>query len=278
MARSNHRVYNIWNNMRHRCSNKKAKGYKHYGGRGIKVCERWNIFENFVLDMYPSFKEGLVLDRIDVNGNYELDNCRWVTPSKSSKNRRDKAEYQSDVDGVTWEKNSKKWKATFNLGYFKTEEEAIRSLGNLKNKSKIYLAGAMGGLSVVEANSWRKRCEIELANNYKLLNPISMQLESDPKFVFSSKEPNLTGQQVTVKDRYFIDQSEFILVNLSDPKSVSVGSVWEMGYAYAKGKNIITVCPKGTKFYDGHPFISNFSHVIFDNLEDAITFLNDIAV
>lgn len=136
----------------------------------------------------------------------------------------------------------------------------------------------MGGLSVTEANTWRQECERELKGCYNLLNPISVQFEKDPNFVFSSIEPNLTASMVTVKDRFYIDQSDFVLANLSNPKSVSIGTIWEMGYAYAKGKNIITVCPKGTKFYDGHPFISNFSHVIFETLEDAIAFLNDIAV
>lgn len=146
------------------------------------------------------------------------------------------------------------------------------------SKRSIYLAGAMGGLSVADANEWRQECERELKGCYNVLNPISVQYVKDPAFVFSSIEPNLTAQQVTVKDRFYIDQSDFILVNLIDPKSVSIGTVWEMGYAYGKGKNVVTVCPSGTKWYDGHPFIMNFSHVVFQNLEDAVEFLNDIAV
>jgi len=145
-------------------------------------------------------------------------------------------------------------------------------------KRAIYLAGAMGGLSVADANSWRQECEIELKGCYAVLNPISVQFEKDPKFIFSSIEPNLTAQQVTVKDRFYIDQSDFILANLSDPKAVSIGTIWEMGYAYGKGKNIVTVCPTGTKFYDGHPFVMCFSHVVFQTLAEAIDFLNDIAV
>jgi hypothetical protein len=146
------------------------------------------------------------------------------------------------------------------------------------SKRGIYLAGAMGGLSVADANGWRMDCERELKTCYNVLNPISVQFEKDPSFVFSSIEPNLTGQQVTVKDRFYIDQSDFILVNLTDPKAVSIGTVWEMGYAYGKGKNIVTVCPVGTNWYDGHPFITHFSHVIFQTLEEAMDFLNDIAV
>ena len=76
---------NRWSGMRHRCYNPKDKDYPRYGGRGIKVCDRWHIFTNFFNDMYDSFilhvkKYGLrntTLDRINVDGNYEPSNCEW---------------------------------------------------------------------------------------------------------------------------------------------------------------------------------------------------------
>jgi AraC-like DNA-binding protein len=73
--------------MLSRCdANKKQITYKSYWGRGIKVCERWLKFENFLEDMGLR-PEGYVIDRIDGNGNYELSNCRWVTPEENRKNR-----------------------------------------------------------------------------------------------------------------------------------------------------------------------------------------------
>ena len=71
-----------------RCNNKNASNYERYGGRGIKVCNEWLSFENFLLHMgeRPSIKHEL--DRIDNNGNYEPSNCRWVTASENSRNRR----------------------------------------------------------------------------------------------------------------------------------------------------------------------------------------------
>jgi hypothetical protein len=64
--------------MVYRCSNKKDKKYKYYGGRGIKVCPRWLSFEMFYKDMGERPK-GTTLDRLNGNGNYEPKNCRWAT-------------------------------------------------------------------------------------------------------------------------------------------------------------------------------------------------------
>ena len=82
-----HPFYVAWVNMKTRCNNPKATQYKYYGGRGIKVCERWDSFKNFFEDMFEYWHSGLTLDRIDSNGNYEYHNCRWVTTSVQMNNR-----------------------------------------------------------------------------------------------------------------------------------------------------------------------------------------------
>ena len=80
------RTFNIWGKMKQRCTSDKAHNWNRYGGRGIRVCERWNDFSNFLADMGEA-PAGMTLDRIDSNGNYEPTNCRWATMLTQSRNR-----------------------------------------------------------------------------------------------------------------------------------------------------------------------------------------------
>lgn len=79
-------TYTTWEAMRSRCNNPNSDWYHRYGGRGIKVCERWNDFSSFLADMGERPK-GKTLDRINPDGNYESSNCRWSTPKEQSNNR-----------------------------------------------------------------------------------------------------------------------------------------------------------------------------------------------
>jgi hypothetical protein len=83
-----HPLYEMWKMMRKRCYWPKHHGYQNWGARGIKVCGRWrSSFWNFVEDMGER-PAGMVLDRIDNDGDYEPGNCRWATHSQSQENRR----------------------------------------------------------------------------------------------------------------------------------------------------------------------------------------------
>lgn len=96
---SNKRIYHIWQKIKDRCLNPNTPCYDRYGGRGITVCDEWLVVDNFLnWAMENGYNDNLQIDRIDNNGNYSPDNCRWVSVKENCRNRRSNivVEYQGE--------------------------------------------------------------------------------------------------------------------------------------------------------------------------------------
>jgi len=134
---SNTRLYNTWGHITGRVENKNNSDFEYYGGRGITMSAEWrNDFMSFYnWAIQNGYEEDLTIDRINNDGNYEPDNCRWVTRTIQSRNtRKIMAINKSGYRGVSWSKKDKKWRTqiTINnktkcIGHFTTALESAKA-------------------------------------------------------------------------------------------------------------------------------------------------------
>jgi hypothetical protein len=135
------RLYTIWKEIKRRTLNSKHKDYVNYGGRGITICDEWKddvkSFYDWAMGNGYEENKGLSIDRIDNDGNYCPENCRWTTQTIQSRNQRIYKNNTSGYKGVSFSKNSNLYrvrifvnKKTINLGYFKTSVEGAIAYNN----------------------------------------------------------------------------------------------------------------------------------------------------
>ena len=122
--------YRVWGQMIQRCGNPNNERYANYGGRGIKVCDRWKNFENFFTDM-GTRKKGLTIERKNNDLGYFLENCCWATRKIQARNRRIFKNNTTGVNGVSFYKTNQKYcvqirvnNKLHHIGFYTTIEEA----------------------------------------------------------------------------------------------------------------------------------------------------------
>lgn len=128
----NSRPYYIWRGLKVRCSNPNNPDWGEYGGRGISYDTKWESFKGFWEDMQEGYSEDLILDRIDPNGSYTKENCRWVDYYLSAINKNTPINNTSGITGVHWDARTSKWRARISvkgvrkhLGNFDKYEDAV---------------------------------------------------------------------------------------------------------------------------------------------------------
>ncbi len=103
--------YKVWCFMIQRCNNPKSDSYPLYGGRGISVCSRWEVFENFISDMGRRPDNSLSIERVDNERGYSPDNCKWDTHTAQARNTRKPKTNTSGIKGVSYMKQHQKYRA-----------------------------------------------------------------------------------------------------------------------------------------------------------------------
>jgi len=147
-------IYSAWHHMKNRCYNLNYDRYKDWGGRGIIVCNEWYYdFEVFLeWALKNGWIKGLSIDRIDNDGHYYPENCRWTIHQIQVTNQRKRKDNTSGYIGIFWRKDNSNWqvqisvnKKTIFIGFCSTKKEAVESrnnyidLHNLPHKKNIYI-------------------------------------------------------------------------------------------------------------------------------------------
>lgn len=139
---TNTKLYRVWQGIKDRCYRENCKGFKNYGGRGIRMDDRWRIsFQSFYeWAIANGYREGLTIERVDNNGNYEPNNCKFIPRSQQSRNRRScrYIKYNGEIDTLSG------WCRRYHI-----DRECVRSKGRLigdENALAYYIERKVGAL------------------------------------------------------------------------------------------------------------------------------------
>ncbi len=180
LRKANKNIYWAWKSIKQRCQNPSYKAYRNYGGRGISVCQEWQSFEPFLKwSLENGYTQGLDIDRIDNNGNYCPENCRWVSRKENINNRRNTAELT--IDGIKkprteWECLAnlpsgilKAWIITHGLAY---AEKRLADILNNGYKPKDY--GYSHRKPIVHVETGKVFCSVKEAADFFNLAPCTI--------------------------------------------------------------------------------------------------------
>ena len=123
--KSKTKLYRVFHSMKNRCYNEKDKNYKYYGEKGVKINEDWlNDFMSFYKWSYDNgYKDGLTIDRIDVNGNYEPSNCKWITQEEQANNTTRNRNYEINGETLNITQLSKRYNINRNTLNYRLNQE-----------------------------------------------------------------------------------------------------------------------------------------------------------
>lgn len=175
------RFYKIWIGMKQRCEDKDNNQYHNYGGRGILVCREWHTFENFVYDMYDSYiefedengKNTASIDRIDSNGGYNRENCKWATQLEQARNRGSNIDII--VDNIyynTLTELAEAYDLDYQLVYYRYKR-GKRGLELVSNKERTNKGKNTRGIAV-EVNNKIYNSLTELQKEYPHISVVSI--------------------------------------------------------------------------------------------------------
>ena len=166
---SNTRLFNIWKGMKARCYNEKDHSYVNYGGRGIKICDDWIDEENGFINFYNwaiknGYKDNLSIDRIDVNGNYEPNNCRWTTTLEQQNNLR--KNFNIEINGII--KSVSEWSRISGVSRTQIKNRIKMGLSGEELIKPIHKSEHQSGVKGVKWDKYKERWKVEVRENKKI--------------------------------------------------------------------------------------------------------------